>query len=165
MAQVVGASFRETPGTPEWNAAVVGVQAESMDVDYKNYKQKICYPDLFVVTQPSPDGFTYNSDGHVISTEISSQKKCMITTTYDAYCYSKPKYDEAVEAIKNKGDDISVGDKVDLDSIILKNGIVLATACEMLKRDKKNSEGSFVGIFQNTKPCDISPSSCARRLR
>lgn len=143
VAQAVGAAVR---GTPEWYADQEYVAHWKAGITETNYKEQICGPDLFV----DPE----NRLGNPVDKSGATKK---ITTTYDAYCYSKSKYEQEIENKKN-----GHGTPLDDDIKITKNGITLATACKHLKQIKKSDLGIWLHIFHNPKPCTPAPSNYVR---
>lgn len=150
-----------TRGTPEWSAETVGASSYKWHVDYKNYQEKICNSDLFIVPERNSRGEVEDSNGQIFMGP-SFVTMSSIKMTHDAYCYSKSKYEQAIETKKNKIDKASVSTALTYDNEIRKHGIVLATACEQLKETKKINSGEYNTFFVDPKPCTPAPSNYVR---
>ncbi len=132
-------------GTPEWSAETVGAQSVKWRIYENNYKQKMCGEDLFLVN-PKTDRKVIN----LMSTSIAdAEKESGIKMKHEAYCFSKEKYEIAVncQTQNNCGDPSTIGRAVS------KNGIIVATACEQLKQDKQFNRDVFDYHFRTPKPC------------
>lgn len=140
------ASSMAPRGTPEWSAETVGAQAVSFRIYENNYQDKMCSEDLFIV-DPKTDKKVY-TPGHEPSTISAKERASSIKMQHEAYCYSKGKYEKAVESKREKGADIP-----SLDRDMKKNGIVVAVACEKLKFNKKYNKDDFDYYFRVPKTC------------
>ena len=133
-------------GTPEWNADTVRANAYKHQIYESNYQSKMCSDDFFVVnTQTDKKSFTPDRKPYSLA---DKNTEASIKMKYSAYCYSKEKYEKAID---DKANNRISADAADRE--IAKNGVVIATACESLKLDKRSNEDLFDYYFREPRTC------------
>ena len=142
-------------GTPEANVEQLAVVSSKYGVNNRNYQEKMCGHDLFIVPERDSLGRVHDSNGNIAVKATGVERS--ITNKYETYCYSKSKYDNAVQDKKN-----GVGDQRYADIPITKYGIAVATVCEELKIQKERNSADFNLIFVDPKPCTPAPTNYRR---